>query len=560
MAESAGPSPGRIFISYRREETAYPAAWLFKRLAARFGRDQVFKDVDSIDLGDDFIKAITRAVGSCDVLLALIGVQWLAMTDEDGRRRLEDTEDFVRLEIEAALTRDVRVIPILVDGARMPKAAELPPSLATLVRRQALELSPARFDLDTNRLLKVLDKALAEVRTAQEHPAATSTPADQAPDLTTAEPPTAPERQQQAELSSTHSIPSAAAAGGPDGELGQFDLHRFVRRQHALAEGYERGTRAFENGGTHELVPITGDLAGLLWSFHEDGLLWKRLRKHNATLERLDEVQRVQLRAATDIDWVPFLLEAGHRPPPPVESLSDEFRFDVRRAISNEGDVDIRDLRDRVADLATRLDRALADQRPGAVARVRSFLRLSLPVAGRAALVNGVAAATGIGATVAAAAGGATSAALDRTLPSGTGHRTTGLTWTVVGSLIRDQLEPFDAGGQQANLDLLGLVAGQYPAGTSMLKVAHEAGMEDSFQSAIEWIDRCLGAVFAAWENAASGDLSTSHLERLAERLSRVRRVLGDVGVDESRLEELANALTDDVIAVFGEFPRYHGP
>ena len=166
----AGPIPagaGRIFISYRREETAYPAGWLYDRLADRFGGDQVFKDVDSIQLGDDFVEVITGAVGSCDVLLALIGDAWLTLTDEHGRRRLDNRDDFVRLEIEAALTRNVRVIPILVDGARMPRADELPDSLSRLVRRQALELSPARFDFDTGRLLKVLDTALAEARTAQ---------------------------------------------------------------------------------------------------------------------------------------------------------------------------------------------------------------------------------------------------------------------------------------------------------------------------------------------------------------------------------------------------------
>jgi TIR domain-containing protein len=105
MATSLPPAPGRIFISYRREETAYPAAWLYDRLAARFADDQVFKDVDSIELGDDFVEVITGAVGSCDVLLALIGDRWLTVTDEDGQRRLDDPNDFVRVEIEAALTR-----------------------------------------------------------------------------------------------------------------------------------------------------------------------------------------------------------------------------------------------------------------------------------------------------------------------------------------------------------------------------------------------------------------------------------------------------------------------
>jgi hypothetical protein len=155
---------GRVFISYRREETAYPAGWLFDRLSDHFGRGQIFKDVDSIELGDDFVEVINTAVGSCDVLLALIGDRWLTTTDADGKRRLDDPNDFVRLEIEAALARNVRVIPILVDGARMPAAQELPSSLARLVRRQALELSPSRFDFDTNRLMKVLDRTLADDR------------------------------------------------------------------------------------------------------------------------------------------------------------------------------------------------------------------------------------------------------------------------------------------------------------------------------------------------------------------------------------------------------------
>jgi len=182
MSESGPATSGRIFVSYRREETAYPAGWLFDRLADRFGVRQVFKDVDSIDLGDDFVEVITNAVGACDVLLALIGDQWLTITDEDGRRRLDNPADFVRLEIEAALERKVRVIPILVDGARMPRADELPPTVAALARRHALELSPSRFDFDTSRLLKVLDKTLAEARKAHDDAAPVIAPAAKAPD------------------------------------------------------------------------------------------------------------------------------------------------------------------------------------------------------------------------------------------------------------------------------------------------------------------------------------------------------------------------------------------
>jgi len=164
MSASTGEVPGRIFMTYRREDTAYPAAWLFDRLAGHFGRDQVFKDIDSIELGDDFVEVITAAVGSCDALLALIGDRWLSSTDRDGQRRLDDPGDFVRLEIEAALARDVRVIPILVGGAQMPRVDELPGSLAKLARRQALELSPARFDADTRRLLRVLDRTIAQAK------------------------------------------------------------------------------------------------------------------------------------------------------------------------------------------------------------------------------------------------------------------------------------------------------------------------------------------------------------------------------------------------------------
>ena len=153
-----GPS-GRVFICYRREDAGYPAGWLFDQLAARLGADQVFKDVDSIEPGDDFAEVITGAVSSCAVLLAVIGGRWLAAAGQD-ERRLDNPGDFVRLEIEAALARGVRVIPVLVDGARMPRSDQLPASLAPLARRQAIELSHSRFSADLTGLLNVLDKEL----------------------------------------------------------------------------------------------------------------------------------------------------------------------------------------------------------------------------------------------------------------------------------------------------------------------------------------------------------------------------------------------------------------
>jgi hypothetical protein len=149
---------GRIFISYRRADTANQAGWLAEQLAAYYGRPQVVKDVDSIQLGNDFAEVIAAAVTSSDALLALIGHQWLAAA--------AGPNDLVRVEIESALTRGIRVIPVLVDGARMPTAAELPPGLAMLAQQPPLSLGAANPDGDVSRLTQVLDQTIA-ARSAQ---------------------------------------------------------------------------------------------------------------------------------------------------------------------------------------------------------------------------------------------------------------------------------------------------------------------------------------------------------------------------------------------------------
>ena len=149
---------GRIFISYRRADTANQAGWLAERLAGRYGRPQVIKDVDSIQLGNDFAEVIAAAVTSSDALLPLIGHQWLAAA--------AGPNDFVRVEIESALTRGIRVIPVLVDGARMPTAAELPPGLAMLAQQPPLSLGAADPEGDVSRLTQVLDQTIA-ARSAQ---------------------------------------------------------------------------------------------------------------------------------------------------------------------------------------------------------------------------------------------------------------------------------------------------------------------------------------------------------------------------------------------------------
>jgi TIR domain/WD domain, G-beta repeat len=155
----AVPSGG-VFISYRRQETSHLAGRLFDRLAYQFGDDQVFMDVDTIEPGVDFAEAIAQAVGTCQVLLAVVGPQWLTATDEAGRRRLEDPNDIVRLEVEAAMQRDVRVIPVLVEGAVMPRRDELPESLAGLARRHALRVHHDSFRSDAQRLVTAIERVL----------------------------------------------------------------------------------------------------------------------------------------------------------------------------------------------------------------------------------------------------------------------------------------------------------------------------------------------------------------------------------------------------------------
>ncbi|WP_328523126.1 hypothetical protein [Kribbella sp. NBC_00359] len=366
---------------------------------------------------------------------------------------------------------------------------------------------------------------------------------------------------------------------GADRDPDPTDLERWRERQRALNEVYGQGTDAIDSDETARLEPITRSLAKLLWSFHDDGPLWRQLRKQQVTLEGLDDEQRIRILAAADIDWVPFLLESGYRPPPAVETLADEFRLDIRRALGNGRGLDTRDLRARVADLATLLDLALADERPGAVAKLRASLRLSLPAVGRAALVNGVAAAATVGAGAlfgatavlapfapigGAVAGGATRAALDRALPKwGTpaddrpfdARRSS----AEVGRLIRDGLRPDLAGRHAATLNLLSELAETCPAGTSLLIVAHEYGQGEALRDALDWIDRTLGTVFVAWEQAADADMSTAGLARLADRLSRARRVLSDLGVNEPGLRDLANAITADIVAILSELPPDHG-
>lgn len=158
MAMPPGGHNTKLFINYRREDTAPYAGRLYDRLVAHFGEDQVFMDIDQIEPGEDFVEVINSKVGVCDIAIISIGPNWLSVTDAAGQRRLDDSEDLVRLEILAALERKIRVIPVLVGGARMPRKQDLPEALAPLSRRNAVELSEIRFHADVGRLIEAIEK------------------------------------------------------------------------------------------------------------------------------------------------------------------------------------------------------------------------------------------------------------------------------------------------------------------------------------------------------------------------------------------------------------------
>jgi hypothetical protein len=145
-----------IFISYRREDAEGQAGRLFDDLTKHFGENAVFMDVADIAAGRDFRRVIEEQVASCGVLLAMIGKSWIDAKDESGRRRLEDPADFVRLETASALKRDIPVVPVLVQGARMPRKEQMPEDLAELAYRNGVELTHARWDSDVQVLIKAL--------------------------------------------------------------------------------------------------------------------------------------------------------------------------------------------------------------------------------------------------------------------------------------------------------------------------------------------------------------------------------------------------------------------
>jgi len=142
-----------VFISYRRSESQHATGRLFSRMAPRYlAEAEIFMDVEAIAAGADFTAALDRSLKGCKVCLVMIGPRWLTETNADGSRRIDNPNDFVRQEVIAALARNITVIPVLIDNARMPTPGELPEPLKPLAARNALAINHERFDEDADAL------------------------------------------------------------------------------------------------------------------------------------------------------------------------------------------------------------------------------------------------------------------------------------------------------------------------------------------------------------------------------------------------------------------------
>ena len=155
---------GAVFVSYRRGDTEGQARALFNELTDLVGEDSVFMDVDSIALGRDFRQVLQERLASCDVMLALIGPDWLDIRDASGNRRLNSPADFVRQEVAAALKRNIPVTPVLVRGAQIPAAEQLPDDLKDLAFRNGFELSHTRWESDVREMIKRLGLEKADAQ------------------------------------------------------------------------------------------------------------------------------------------------------------------------------------------------------------------------------------------------------------------------------------------------------------------------------------------------------------------------------------------------------------
>jgi hypothetical protein len=172
----------RVFISYRREDSGGHAGRLYDALVARFGAERVFMDVDAIPLGAVFADVIEDEVARCDVLIAMIGHDWVSIKGPDRQRRLDNPADFVRLEISAALKRDVSVIPTLVQGAQMPRSDKLPDDISALAGRNGIQLRDDSWASGVAQLVKAIESLAGPQRVAGgQRPSADASPSSPEP-------------------------------------------------------------------------------------------------------------------------------------------------------------------------------------------------------------------------------------------------------------------------------------------------------------------------------------------------------------------------------------------
>lgn len=149
---------GKIFISYRREDTSGESGRLKDKLEQIFGKENIFYDVETLEAGLNFDQSIAKALSESKVLLAMIGPHWLRVTDAEGKPRIMKSQDWVRKEISLAIQKDLRVIPILVNGAKMPDSSELPEDLQEFALKHAQEISSSRWNYDVGELVKLLER------------------------------------------------------------------------------------------------------------------------------------------------------------------------------------------------------------------------------------------------------------------------------------------------------------------------------------------------------------------------------------------------------------------
>ena len=151
----------QVFICYRRENSSWVAGRIYDRLSQKFGRDVIFKDIDSIPLGINFKQHIESVVQQCSVVLVIVYHRWMGESAESGKSRIDDPNDFVRIEIESALSREIPIIPLFIEDAVIPSENDLPETMKGLVARHGMKVNnDPYFHRDMDRLINHLEPIL----------------------------------------------------------------------------------------------------------------------------------------------------------------------------------------------------------------------------------------------------------------------------------------------------------------------------------------------------------------------------------------------------------------